>query len=40
MNCSLVDMNIEHNTMVVVTSDNGPEASFETDAAGEKLVSS
>jgi hypothetical protein len=35
---SLVDMGIERSTLVVVTSDNGPEASFETDSAGEKLV--
>jgi len=30
---SLVNMGIEHSTLVVVTSDNGPEASFETDSA-------
>ena len=35
---SLVDMGIERSTLVVVASDNGPEASFETDSAGEKLV--
>ena len=29
---SLVDMGIERSTLVVVTSDNGPEASFETDS--------
>lgn len=31
-------MGIDRSTLVVVTSDNGPEASFETDSAGEKLV--